>query len=71
MAGRYAGTEIAEQAAALIAPLEVELDGLEQGRVDDELARLEAIRLALRAQGQDLLVEAVQGLLNTKQGGGR
>ena len=61
----------AEQAAALIAPLEVELDGLEQGRVDDELARLEAIRLALRAQGQDLLVEAVQGLLNTKQGGGR
>ncbi len=71
LAGRYAGTEIAEQAEALIAPLEVELDGLEQGRVDDELARLEAIRLALRAQGQDLLVEAVQGLLNTKQGGGR
>jgi hypothetical protein len=71
LAQRYGGTEIAEQARSLIAPTEAELDALELGREEDELARLEAIRLALIGQGQALLADAVQGLLNQKQGGGR
>ena len=71
LAQRYGGTEIADQARSLIAPTEAELDALELGREEDELARLEAIRLALLGQGQALLAEAVQGLLTQKQGGGR
>ena len=71
LAQRYGGTEIAEQARSLIAPTEAELDALELGREEDELARLEAIRLALLGQGQVLLADAVQELLNQKQGGGR
>lgn len=71
LAVRYEGTDSAAQAGALVASIEVELVSL-QGELEEyEIQRLEAIRIALLANDNQRLAEAVGHMLQVKRGRGR